>query len=207
MSADAGGGYGAIAGGVTSAFETLASGVGLYLQSDYSKKAASKAYNRSVEAYKHRYQWAVEDMIKAGINPMMAAGGVSGNVSAPMASTPDFGGVGKGVGSAVGKYFDIKARQQEIRNMEIMGRKLDAEQVMIDQQTMKAHTENEILRKYGYSAAEQQLKGSEIENTLNSLRVPAMEREAEIDESAFGKYMRWLNRGISSAIGLNRATK
>lgn len=40
-------------------------GLGLY--------QSSKAYRRAKEMYQHRYQWAVDDMRKAGLNPVLAA--------------------------------------------------------------------------------------------------------------------------------------
>lgn len=33
---------------------------------------SSKAYRRAKEMYQHRYQWAVDDMRKAGLNPILA---------------------------------------------------------------------------------------------------------------------------------------
>ena len=48
-----------------------------------AKKAARRAFERSVKAYKHRYQWTMEDMRKAGLNPILAYGQGAG--SAPTA--------------------------------------------------------------------------------------------------------------------------
>lgn len=46
-----------------------------------SREAALEAYDRSVDSYKHRYQWTMEDMKKAGLNPILAAGSGGFNVS------------------------------------------------------------------------------------------------------------------------------
>lgn len=78
---------------------------GLFGQSSArDQQAASREMMRmqhefNVEDYQHRYQWATQDMRKAGLNPILAAtNGIGGNVngtglaSASMAPTPDFAG-------------------------------------------------------------------------------------------------------------------
>lgn len=47
---------------------------------------SSKAYRRAKAMYQHRYQWAVDDMRKAGLNPVLAANG--GGVSTAGLSNP-----------------------------------------------------------------------------------------------------------------------
>ena len=42
---------------------------------DQSKEASALAYQRQKELFKNRYQWTTQDMVKAGINPIMAASG------------------------------------------------------------------------------------------------------------------------------------
>lgn len=63
----------------------------------FAKKAAKKAHQRSVDAYKHRYQWTMADMRSAGLNPILAAGQGAGSApSAPIATrsggTSDYAG-------------------------------------------------------------------------------------------------------------------
>lgn len=70
-----------------------------FTANERSKENAQEAFNRSQEAYGSRYQTTVNDMRKAGINPIMAATGgfnVSGQPSmqaptAPMANSPTMG--------------------------------------------------------------------------------------------------------------------
>lgn len=39
---------------------------------------SERAHRNSVTAYQHRHQWAVEDLRKAGLNPILSAGGAAG---------------------------------------------------------------------------------------------------------------------------------
>lgn len=54
-----------------------------------SKQAANVAWERDVDAYKHRYQWTTTDMRNAGLNPILAASGgfnVGSGINAPQPS-------------------------------------------------------------------------------------------------------------------------
>lgn len=62
-------GIAAAAGGAQSLGSMFSSGANLY-----SAKAAN---DRAEEMYKHRYQWMVRDLVKAGLNPMLAVGGAN----------------------------------------------------------------------------------------------------------------------------------
>ena len=47
--------------------------LGSVVQNHYNSANAAQANEWNVENYKHRYQWAVEDMRRAGLNPILAA--------------------------------------------------------------------------------------------------------------------------------------
>lgn len=76
----------------------MAAGIGSQLGSDLlqattSAYGAHKQMEFQKNMYKHRYQWTVQDMMKAGINPIYAAqmGLGGGNVPAGAAASPRFG--------------------------------------------------------------------------------------------------------------------
>lgn len=91
----------AVAGG--QAINNLASGM---ISSDkgygQSKAGAEASWERSIDAYKNRYQWTTEDMRLSGLNPILAAKGgfaVQGSPSsesaqgyAPNIQSPDIAG-------------------------------------------------------------------------------------------------------------------
>lgn len=56
-----------------------------------NKPNAASAFGNTVDSYKNRYQWTMEDMRKAGLNPILAATGgfnVGSGPIAPMAAPP-----------------------------------------------------------------------------------------------------------------------
>jgi len=69
---------------------------GSAIQGSYNSAAAKQQNEWNVENYKHRYQWAMEDMRQAGLNPILAAtNGIGGSISGASAasiSAPDISG-------------------------------------------------------------------------------------------------------------------
>lgn len=69
---------------------------GSAVQGHYNSANAAQANAWNVENYKHRYQWAVEDMRRAGLNPILAAtNGIGGSISGASAASigmPDIAG-------------------------------------------------------------------------------------------------------------------
>lgn len=81
---------GAVAGGVSSI-------IGGMLSNSAARHAATVANERNIYNYQHRYQWAMEDMQKAGLNPMLAATqGIGGSINGASALSASYN-VGEGV--------------------------------------------------------------------------------------------------------------
>jgi len=89
--------WGAIIGGAISAAGAL------------KANSASAAFSK--EGYKHRYQWQVQDMKRAGINPMLAATQGAGSVG-----QPNFENVGAAAvsGAEKGNAAETAAKQREV---------------------------------------------------------------------------------------------
>lgn len=98
---------GAILGGAASALGSI----GGVLIGGHSAKAANA---QAIEASKHAVQWRVEDMRRAGINPILAAHSGSGFAAAQPtiipAPAPDLSGV---VNSATSIFDALTKRQQQ----------------------------------------------------------------------------------------------
>lgn len=58
------------------------------IQSQYNEEAIRLQNELNVENYKHRYQWAVDDMRAANLNPILAAtNGIGGSIAGASAGT------------------------------------------------------------------------------------------------------------------------
>lgn len=81
---------GAVAGGISSI-------IGGALSNSAARHAATVANQRNIYNYQHRYQWAMDDMQKAGLNPMLAATqGIGGSVNGASALSANYN-LGEGV--------------------------------------------------------------------------------------------------------------
>lgn len=71
------------------------------VQSRYNEEAIRLQNELNVENYKHRYQWAVDDMRAAGLNPILAAtNGIGGSISGASAGTIGMSDIGANMNSA-----------------------------------------------------------------------------------------------------------
>lgn len=71
------------------------------IQSKYNEEAIRLQNELNVENYKHRYQWAVDDMRAAGLNPILAAtNGIGGSIAGASAGTIGMSDIGANMSSA-----------------------------------------------------------------------------------------------------------
>lgn len=71
------------------------------IQSRYNEEAIRLQNELNVENYKHRYQWSVEDMRNAGLNPILAAtNGIGGSISGASAASVGMSDIGSTMNSA-----------------------------------------------------------------------------------------------------------
>lgn len=85
------------------------------IQSQYNEKAIRLQNELNVENYKNRYQWAVEDMRSAGLNPILAAtNGIGGSISGASAGTIGMSDIGSNMNSAK----SASAAERQVKNAE-----------------------------------------------------------------------------------------
>lgn len=89
--------------------------LGSAVQNHYNSANAAQANAWNVENYKHRYQWAVDDMRAAGLNPILAAtNGIGGSIAGASAASVGMSDIGSTMNSA----RSASAAERQAKNVE-----------------------------------------------------------------------------------------
>lgn len=89
--------------------------LGSAVQNHYNSANSAQANAWNVENYKHRYQWAVDDMRAAGLNPILAAtNGIGGSISGASAASVGMSDIGSTMNSA----RSASAAERQAKNVE-----------------------------------------------------------------------------------------
>ena len=128
--------FGSIAGSV----------LGSAVQNHYNSANAAQANAWNVENYKHRYQWAVDDMRAAGLNPILAAtNGIGGSIAGASAASVGMSDIGSTMNSA----RSASAAERQAKNAEhLAGSQIDKNNAEADSTRQRTHgivLENGIL--------------------------------------------------------------
>lgn len=95
-------------------------------QESYNSAASAQANEWNKENYQHRYQWATEDMRKAGLNPILAAtNGIGGSIAGASAASVQAMDYGSSVSSgmqATSSASQAKAAKKQADTAELVGR-------------------------------------------------------------------------------------
>lgn len=153
-------------------------------QANKAAKASSREQMAFQErSYKHRYQWQMEDMRAAGLNPMLAysnsaPGALSGTSYRPQNELSD-------MPSAVTSGLQATRLQQELKNLKASTENTkmdtyvkDAQVGVTHNRNIQAGLENEILRQNLHSAratAEQARQTNRFFNTRTGRAVKILD--------------------------------
>lgn len=177
---------------------------GQILANRANKDIAKGANDFTRSTYQNRYQWTMDDMRAAGLNPMLAyqlgAGGAMPGATATM------GNIGAGVLPAVNTALEadrvdsqVKKQKSEIENI-----KKDTELKKAQEhesQTRSALNQWQNLNVQAqtavHSAQAQKVQQETVNAKLEEFRRQAIaegaKSEKEIMETTLGKYLRWID--------------
>lgn len=201
----AGGGAGAGAGGTMGNFLSsplaggLASAAGSVYSAEQAKKAAEKATAAQVawerERATHAHQWEVQDLLQAGLNPILSAGGsgaMTGGISAPVPDT-------SGYGQAIPNMINSMLTAEQAKNAEV------ERQNIIEDTNLKGA---EIISKMANADLFKAKEKESIANTAESYAKTMLhDQQYKQQEQMFQKQLDLIEKQIKAAQLQNDQTK
>ena len=196
-----------------SAWGGLWGGLGSMIGSGISAAASAKIArdNRKWQERmtKHRYQYQMQDMRAAGLNPMLAFGASPPSTPTPaMPNIPDFGSsLAKGASAAAQVYAQRKQAEKTDAEIPVLNAQADVMQTQSKLNTAKAVTEAELQQtqrdqrfRWGFmNALDAQNSAAQV------MRNKGLKLEAEVDETLWGEIMRNVSRGTKGISPFIRA--
>ncbi len=144
--------------------------------------SAKKAYKRTRKIFQNRYQWAAQDLEKAGLNRILALTKGPGMATAmPMAKVGGMAEATRG-GQRIGLEKGLLEAQTRMTDAQTALSQSSA--VQVNQQTLKTHTENELLK----------------------TGLPAAQAQERFDRTPAGEKLRMYNRGIRAFLGRDKTS-
>lgn len=186
-------------GWIGAAIGAAASAGGSWASAQQAEKAAKIQRDWERERAQNAHQWEIEDLKKAGLNPVLSAGGqgaTTGGISAPVA---DMSGIAQAGEKAVNAFF----KNKEVEN-DTTKTKADAElsksQAELNNETRAQVQADTILKEKNQELISAKTAHQELENIKNKVRADNAKLEFGIDMFQKGAI------GVGSLVGAGGLT-
>lgn len=193
------------------------------LFSSSGQKSANEASAASVErqlafqreSVQNSYQWAVADMKKAGINPMLAyqRGGASALSGSSYTAQNELAGLGAGIQEGGSSALAVRRQNADLDQIRanvksihqnVKTSRANESNIQTDTRLKRAQTNyNDML------GANQRLEYKRRELDMNSARTAATiaKQDDKFYKTKYGQFLRWLDRTGTSINPLRSATR
>lgn len=196
-----------IGGGANIATSALQIGMAYKMseeQMDWAKRENELAREFSEKMYKHRYQYTMDDLRQAGLNPILAAGGTPGTPGGYSMT----GGQQANVAGAVRDPIEgaragiTTAREAKAFKHAVRGIKAGADKAEFDAWSAYANSEKSWTEAL---TAKEVLKTNRAEAKLRGAQVPMAEQTQRLYDTNYGRFLRGLDLTIKSLTGKGAA--
>lgn len=154
----------AVAGVATGNIGLVGAGLGLYGAGESASSAqesANAGYNYQTSVLQNRHQWEVEDLKKAGLNPILSATSSSGGSGSAVSSAYDYS---TPYAQALNAYLNLNKLKSEINVMNSNAKKNESD-IAVNQATI-----SNVMTQIANGAKDLEIKGAELDNLRERLK-------------------------------------
>lgn len=173
--------------------------LGSGISSAMSLEIAKKQMKFQERSYKHRHQWAVEDLRKAGLNPILSATGGAGG-SLPGAAQP-FPDLGSAVNSAV--QAERTSDERKVLKETAKIKKWEANYWRYKQRNEELGTD---LLATDIATRNYQMAMAHLDLLYKQWESPGRKLRYDISKGKHGDMLKWIQEGPTGGVAKGAAT-